>query len=245
MRRLVTILLLLCSVQAFAQQFTGLSGLIHTPSAEMDSTGVARVGGHFINKHTTPDYGFTYQDEKYHTFDYYMSLTPFSWVSLGFTCTEKKRSYGEKVGYIGKDRYFSVKFQPLKEGLYRPAVAIGTNDFYTEAASDRKEESKEQYYFGNYYISLTKNFNLGGNSLGTTLSYRRFFRSYNSKWNGLVGGVTFRPSFAPQLRAVAEYSGCGVNVGADVLLWRILLIQVSLQDCKYFNGGLCLHLDLN
>lgn len=33
-----------------AQQYTGMSGLIHVPSGEMDEAGEARVGAHFLNK---------------------------------------------------------------------------------------------------------------------------------------------------------------------------------------------------
>lgn len=33
-----------------AQQYTGMSGLIHVPSGEMDEAGEARVGAHFLRK---------------------------------------------------------------------------------------------------------------------------------------------------------------------------------------------------
>ena len=35
-----------------AQQYTGMSGLIHVPSADMDDAGAARVGIHFLNKNS-------------------------------------------------------------------------------------------------------------------------------------------------------------------------------------------------
>lgn len=44
--------------QIHAQQYTGMSGLIHVPSADMDKAGEIRIGAHFLNKNFTPDRGF-------------------------------------------------------------------------------------------------------------------------------------------------------------------------------------------
>ena len=75
-----------------AQQYTGISGLIHIPSAEMNHEGDAFIGAHFLNKNMMPDKGFLYQGKKYNTFDYYLSLTPFSWLEMSYVCTERIRS---------------------------------------------------------------------------------------------------------------------------------------------------------
>ena len=40
-----------------AQQYTGTSGLIHIPSAEMHHEGDALIGGHYLNQHMVPDTG--------------------------------------------------------------------------------------------------------------------------------------------------------------------------------------------
>lgn len=63
-------------------------------------------------------------------------------------------------------------------------------------------------------------------------------------WNGVVGGITYRPSFARNLRAIAEYTGNEINVGADYLLWKHLFLQATLQDGKYFSGGVCFCVNL-
>lgn len=57
-------------------------------------------------------------------------------------------------------------------------------------------------------------------------------------------GITYRPSFARNLRVIAEYTENEINVGADCLLWRHLLLQISLQDGKYFSGGVCFCINL-
>lgn len=72
-----------------AQQYTGMSGLIHVPSGEMDEAGEARIGVHFLNKEFTPEKGFNYEG-KYNTLSHYLSITPFSWLEIGYTCTLQK-----------------------------------------------------------------------------------------------------------------------------------------------------------
>lgn len=229
-----------------AQQYTGTSGLVHIPSGEMNHEGDAYLGVHFLNKNMMPDTGFLYQGKKYSTFDYYLAVTPFSWLELSYVCTERIRKKDQQ-GHItewGKDRYASVKIRPLKEGKYHPAVAIGCNDLWTSAFILYKEMPKVQLYFMNWYLAATKHFNFSGNELGVTLAYRHYYRGYNSKWNGLVGGVSFRPAFFPQGRVMAEYTGNEFILGMDALLWQHLRLQASVKDFKYLNAGLCLQLNL-
>ena len=227
-----------------AQQYTGTSGMAHIPTGEMHHEGDALLGVHFLNKAMMPDTGFLYLGEKYNTFDYYLALTPFSWIEMSYVCTERMRAKDEQTGQIkwSKDRYASVKIQPLKEGEYWPAVAIGGNDILT---SDLESSSPDvQLYFSNVYVAATKTFTFSGNELGLTVAYRHFFRDYNAKWNGIVGGVTFRPSFFPQWRLMAEYTGNEFLLSTDVLLWRHLRLQASLKNFKYANAGLCLQFNL-
>lgn len=243
-RLLLMVISFLCPFMAVAQQYNGTSGLIHVPSAEMNHEGDVRFGSHFMNKAMTPDTGFIFNGEKYNTFDYYLSITPYNWIELSYTCTERliSRPGDAAVVYGAKDRYFSAKVQPLKEGKYYPAVAIGCNDVATTIYNPNNTSA--QLYFTNYYLAATKHLCFSGNELGVTLAYRHYFRGYNAKWNGLVGGLTFRPSFFPQARAIVEYTGNEVQVGVDALLWRHLLIQASLKDFKYPNFGLCFQMNL-
>lgn len=239
------VLLFMLPLAANAQQYTGISGLIHVPSADMHHEGDAGFGIHFLNKNMLPDVGFLYQNEKYNTYDYYLSITPYSWIELSYICTKRMDVVDDKPVYRRKDRNFSLKIRPLKEGKYWPAVAIGCNDIGSSVASIiTSNNDNVQLYFQNYYVAATKHFELGGNELGVTLAYRYYTRDYNSKWNGLVGGLAFRPSFFPQARAVVEYTGNEFQVGVDALLFRHFFLQASLKDFKYPNIGLCFQMNL-
>ncbi|MDH6312912.1 hypothetical protein M2137_001697 [Parabacteroides sp. PFB2-10] len=228
----------LCSLHSLtAQQYTGMTGLIHTPSAEMNEAGTARMGAHFLNEAFSPAV------LDYPTGCYYLNITPFSWIELAYTCTlmkgEAAAGYEQKVGYTHQDRYFSMKLRPLKEGKWWPAIALGTNDPYGTTGATRGS-----LFFSNFYVAASKHLHWKGHELAAHVSWREFRRSYNAKWEGLTGGITYRPAFASNLRLIVEYSGDDVNLGVDVLLWKHFLLQISLQQGKHLSGGVCYQLNL-
>ena len=98
--------------------------------------------------------------------------------------------------------------------------------------------------FSNYYIVATKHLKPAGHDIGINLAYRYCPKVYNEKWGGVVGGITWQPRWVPNLRAIVEYTGNEVNVGADCLLWKHLFLQATLQDGKYFSGGVCFCVNL-
>lgn len=234
---------MLTFTSASAQLYTGMTGLVHVPSAEMNGEGVARAGVYFLSEALSPG-TFSYP-----TMSHYLSITPFRWVEAGYTCTLFRVNYssgGEmERRYDQKDRYFSLKINPLRESRYFPAIAIGSNDpLGSPAKRHAIGGGSGAGYFCNYYISAVKHLTLRGHTLALHLAWRRWKDEGNAKWNGPAGGITYRPRFAPNVRAIAEYDGAGVNVGADCLLWRHLLFQVSLQDGKHLSGGVCFQTDL-
>ncbi len=249
-RIIVVWMVMMAFLPVSAQLYTGLSGLINTPSADMNEEGTARIGGYYMDKHFTPDdngrYGFIYEGKKYNTTDFYLSLTPFKWMEIGYTFTLLKTKIEgyDKPKYNQKDRYFSVKLNPLREGRYHPAIAIGSNDFVGSYAKRSGHGGSGAGYFCNYYIAATKHFKPSGHDISVNIVYRYCPNVFNEKWEGVVGGVTWQPTWVPNLRAIAEYTGNEINVGADCLLWRHLLLQAVLQDGKYFSGGVCFQANL-
>ena len=60
------------TTMAFAQQYLGFQGMIHVPTADMDTVGVARVGAHFIPKQMMPD-KMLLDGEKFNSLTNYLS----------------------------------------------------------------------------------------------------------------------------------------------------------------------------
>lgn len=226
---------------AGAQEYTGISGLMQVPSAEINPTGTARVGGFFLNREFLPDVMRYKQDgisHKYHSYNHFLAIAPFSWMEIAYTCTLLKGLHNGHLKYHMKDRYISLKVRPLKEGKYLPAIALGANDPYHFSDSNGVD------YYQCFYAVATKHLQWGGHELGVHAAWRWYKEPINRKWQGVVGGISYRPAFAHNLRAMVEYTGDGVNVGADCYLWKLLFLQACLQDGKYLSGGLMLQVKL-
>lgn len=233
----VLILALAAYAASWAQGTLGMSGLLTVPSATMLSEGDAEVSSWFLSKHLTPD-----KPWNYNTCNLAFSITPFWWMEMGYAMTFMRNSeHGKKLA--DKDRSLSLKFNPLREGKWWPAVAIGGNDVLGSNFKFRGENDGNSYY-SNAYIALSKHFMLWNQELGAHLSYRYCFTKACKSWQGVVGGITFRPSFYRDLRFVAEYTSREVNIGIDCLIWKHFFVQVALARCKYFSGGLAYRVNL-
>lgn len=232
---IVSLLIPLCST---AQEYNGLTGLLHVPSAETDSAGTFRGGVMFLHQEFLPA-----QMPRKNTFNYGIGLTGFRWIEASYCASllwmHKNNDKDAKMGFYNEDRRVNVKITPLYEGRWWPGIALGWDDI---GRWDRMKDGKNRNnYFQNIYIVGTKRFNIRGNELGAHLAYRYYPSNKNKDRRGVAGGVTFRPAFYPPLRLIAEWDGVGVNVGADALLWRHLFIQAALIHGRGFTGGLSYH----
>ena len=244
MKRLhISMMVLLLSVTVWGQQYLGTPGLIHVPTADMDTVGVARVGAHYVPKVMIPD-RMTFDKEKFNSLTNYLSITPFRWVELGYGYTlwkvHRNMDRNQKGGFYSKDRYFTVRLQPISEDKWWPSVVLGSNDIW--GSSDEGKSGSN--FYRNYYLAASKHIDWAGNRIGGHLAYRYWRRDYNHKWNGVVGGITFQPSFYRPLRVMAEWDGNEANVGIDCRVAKYFLLQCGLMDMKYFNGGLSLYINL-
>ena len=214
----IATLLISVSSMLSAQLTYGTTGLLHAPSAEMQKDKTVMLGGNFMNKEITPPTWY------YHTYNYFLNVTILPWMEVAYTCTLFKaealglKPYGYS-GFTNQDRYFSIRLRALKEGQfwrYMPAVVFGTSDPFTSS---------------------------GGGSIGSTEGNGYYSRFYNKrkeyKLNGIAAGISYNPTFAPELRMIAEYDSKDFALGATYLLLKHLHIQVELQKMKYFTGGLC------
>ena len=226
------------AVSMSAQEYHGTTGLLQVPSAETDSAGTFRGGAMFLHQEFLPA-----QMPHKNTYSYGFGLTVWRWLEVSYCASLLwMHKYGkpkEEMGYYNEDRRMNVKVMPLYEGKWWPAIAIGMDDLgrFKRIASGTNGNN----YFQNIYIVGSKNFNIRGWEIGTHLAYRYYVSNKNADRRGVAGGLTLRPAFYRPMRLVAEWDGIGVNVGADVLLWRHLFIQAALVHGHGFTGGLGYH----
>ena len=238
-KRVILCILLLCFTFTLLAQLTyGTTGLLHAPSAEMREDKTVMLGANFLNKEITPPTWY------YHTYNYYLNVTILPWLEVAYTCTLFKaealglKPYGYS-GFTNQDRYFSVRLRALKEGQFwkhMPAVVLGTSDPFTSSGGVIASEQGNGYY-NRFYLAATKHVRVGRETIGVSLSYV-YNRRREYKLNGVAAGVTYNPSFHPQLRLIAEYDSRDFALGATYLLFNHLHAQVELQRMKYFTGGL-------
>ena len=227
-----------------AQLSYGTTGLLHAPSAEMQRDKTVMIGGNFLNKELTPPTWY------YHTYNYFLNVTIFPWMEVAYTCTLFKAEalglgpYGY-TGFTNQDRYFSLRLRALKEGQFRkymPAVVVGTSDPFT-SSGDEIASTEGNGYYSRFYIAATKHIPIGKEEIGVHLSYL-YNERREYKLNGIALGVTYNPSFHPQLRVIAEYDSKDFALGATYLLFKHLHIQFEMQKMKYFSGGLTYKINL-
>ncbi len=217
--------------------------MIHVPTADMDTVGIARIGAHYIPKYMMPD-RMLLDGEKFNSLTNYLSITPFRWVQVSYGYTlwkfHQDKNPQKKVGFYAKDRYFSVKLQPLQEGKWWPSLVLGGNDVW---GSMDDGESGSNFYT-NYFVAASKHVDLGGNLVGAHVTYRKWKLDSNHEWNGVVGGLTFQPAFYRPLRVMGEWDGNAVNMGIDCRIFKYFLVQCALLDFHDLNAGLCLYIPL-
>ena len=238
---LLLIIFLSCWTLLPAQLSYGTTGLLHAPSADMQKDKTVMLGGNFLHQELTPP------KFNFNTWNYYLNVTIFPFLEVAYTCTLfTAESLGlDKHGYSGftnQDRYFSARLRVLKESKYIPAVVLGTSDPFT-SSGHKFASAIGNGYFCRYYLAATKHFQLGRGTLGVHLSYL-YNRREDYPLNGVAGGITYNPSFAPHLNVIAEYDSKDFAMGATYLLFNHIHFQFELQRMKYFSGGLCYKLYL-
>ena len=95
-------------MKAKAQFNLGMTGGLMAPTAEMNETGTFMIGGNFMPEKGNP-FG-------YHTGNYFVDFTLFSFLELAYRETLLKTTYmTSKPKFNQQDRSFSLKMRVLKE----------------------------------------------------------------------------------------------------------------------------------
>ncbi len=240
MKKFLFIILFFCYCFTLSAQLTyGTTGLLHTPSAEMQKDKTVMIGGNFLNRELTPPKWF------YHTYNYFLNVTILPFLEVAYTCTLfDARSIGmDKYGYSGfinQDRYFSARLRLLEEGQFwehMPAVVAGTSDPFTSSGGGVTAPTSGNGYFSRFFLAASKKFQIGSEEIGVHLSYL-YNKREDYKLNGPAGGITYNPTVLPELRIIAEYDSKDFAFGATYLLFNRVHIQVQMQRMQYFSGGL-------
>ncbi len=235
-RLIVVTCLMSITLSLSAQNTLGTTGLLNSPSAEMQRDGTVMFGGNFLNKHITPS------DFRYHTYNYFLNITFVDFVEASYVCTLLKATDEfvphKKGRFVNQDRSLSLRVRLLKESQYWPAIVVGSNDIYTQVNGGVIAAETENNYFSRFYVATTKNVKTSVGVVGFHLSYVFNRRSnLNDKVDGIAGGICFKPNLVPQLNLIAQYDSKDFCIGANYLLFDHLFTQVVLQQGRYLTAG--------
>ena len=231
-------------LSAMAQFTYGTTGLLHTPTADMQKDKTFMAGGSYLNKHATPSRW------NYNTWNYYINITFFPWLEVAYTCTIFDEMIGN-VHMVNQDRNFSGRLRLWKEGWWKewtPQIVVGVNDPTSGSGGDYTNlgvEGDGNGYLNRYYIAATKHIDWYG-EWGIHAAYV-YNKRNKDKLNGTAIGVDYQfalpeTSFLNKavngLNLMAEYDSKFMNIGAKYSLWKDHInVITELRECKYPSVG--------
>ena len=130
------------------------------------------AGGNVL--HLVPLQYISSNEIKY-TFNYYLNITIFPWLEVGYTCTINYANHGSTYfpeqswgKYTNQDRAFNARLRLWKEGwwkLWTPQIVLGLDDptsheAYGGGAIKFDEDGMQNNHFTRYYLAATKHFSL-------------------------------------------------------------------------------------
>lgn len=222
----------------------GTTGLLHMPTAEMQNDKTFMFGGGFLEKGSTPDHW------SYDTYNYYLNITIFPCLEIGYSCTLHKgvpgnfwpeSTWGK---FTNQDRQFSARLRAVKEEQfwkYMPSIVLGCNDVLTLWSSENRgafslPDTASNGYWNRLYIAATKHIELKG-ELGIHAAYV-YNRRKDYPLNGPAFGLNWKPWFHKNLNLMTEYDSRTVNCGLGYTFWKDHINLIGeLNDFKYLSAG--------
>lgn len=198
-------LAMMAQTSLYAQINYGTTGLMNMSTADMQRDKTFMFGGNWLNHHATVPRWW------YDTWNYYINMTFFSWLEVGYLCTGHKAvpiDYGNSSGYwvpstygkfVNQDRSFHIRFRIWKEGWWKswtPQIVIGGNDaiggsWDGGSLSKPSESIYSNGFLNRYYLALTKHIawqNWG--TLGMHLSWI-YGKRFDNDLNDFAVGADF------------------------------------------------------
>lgn len=159
-KKIVLLLLALFCSKLYAQYLYGTTGLLQMPTAQMQNDKTFMFGGGVLSPEIIPSKEWW---GNYYTFNYYVNITIFPWLEVGYNCVLVKAkpgiyhwvpsTYGR---FVNQDRSFHGRLRVWKEGWWKewiPQIVIGAND-PTTGSWDGGVASDDERYNG-FFADIT------------------------------------------------------------------------------------------
>lgn len=192
--------LLWMALPGYGQALRGTTGLLHAPTAEMQRDKTFMFGGNVL--HTTPLHYYNF-DVAY-TFNYYINITFFPWLEVGYTCTLNYANEGSTYfppqswgKYTNQDRSFYARIRLWKEGWWKPwmpQIVLGLDDpashtNYGGGNITLTDDTMADNHFTRYYLAMTKHVEFKG--IGTLGAHMAWVMNYGYGGYSNAGDRTY------------------------------------------------------
>lgn len=180
----------------YAQALRGTTGLLHAPTAEMQRDKTFMFGGNVLA--LTPLH-YISSPEVNKTFNYYINITFFPWLEVGYTCTLNHADHGSTYfppqswgKYTNQDRSFYARIRLWKEGWWKawtPQMVLGLDDPASHTnhgggGITLTDNTMADNHFTRYYLAFTKHIEFKGvGTLGAHVAWVMNY-GYGSHSNG-------------------------------------------------------------
>lgn len=224
----ICLMITLFATTAQGQALRGTTGLLHAPTAEMQRDKTFMFGGNVLA--LTPLH-YISSPEVNKTFNYYINITFFPWLEVGYTCTLNHADHGSTYfppqswgKYTNQDRSFYVRVRLWKEGWWRawtPQVVLGLDDPASHTSHGGggitlTDNTMADNHFTRYYLAFTKHFEFKG--IGTLGAHMAWVANYGYGSHSNAGDRTYneerfnRPSIGFNFQIQTTGNGFGYRL---------------------------------
>lgn len=259
------VLFIWASCNLCAQMQYGTTGLLHAPTAEMQKDKTFMMGGTMMHRSTFRDSYWNAHDEyNPYTYNYYINITFFPWLEVGYTCTLVKGIHNSNYWppqtwgkFVNQDRSFHGRLRLWKEGWWKewtPQIVLGAND-----PGSHEQTGGGNIVFDNvgdntnhltrFYLAASKHFTFRNwGTLGAHASILQFDGPSWENERGVALGANFRfnrpgddfwTKALNGLNLMGEYYDGTMNLGGCYSVWKERInVTGMLYDGRYLSLGM-------
>lgn len=213
-----------------AQSLTGVNGLFRVPSAQVLSDGSAYLGASLFPSGSYDLYG---DGDKFDGMPTFITLSLFNRIEFMFRYTHLLKQEVSPETLYFPDRMFSLRFNAIKEGNFRPSVTLGLHDV-SEALGGT---SANPWFLATYFVT-TKNFKVNSFNIVPSIGYAFDFidSSLPPVFDGVFGGVEISSNHLPFLSLVGEYDSKVFNAAIKAFVFDHIQFSFGLLNMQNPSG---------
>lgn len=226
---IVACLIGMCAInKASAQSLTGTTGLLFSPTAEMQDDGTFVLGTSYFSKRY-----LSYGDYQFDAMAGYVNLTFLPFLEVSFRYTYRFEEISDETRYF-PDRMPSIRLRLIKEKKNIPSIVLGIHDF----------SSTDTGFFGARYLVFTKNIGINDLVLQPSLGYGSKTllvddsRIKNLDFIGVFGGINVSHEKVDWLSWMLEYDSRYWNTGLRFFFFDRLQVMTVLRNMSTFEGNI-------